>query len=370
MADRLAARASLATPSTSGTQSAVAAQLEVAARYGVRFASYESDGRMQVCYEGEAFRRVLAMASSPEQRARAALALTRLECADPALRPTERAQLDQWRAEVLERVEVNTLPGFVKNRMLMRRASVWSGLAYQFARANSVRPELVEGPSRTATQSAAERALTDLASVSRAELPDEDQAAYNDAAMRVNASRWAAVPVAMNTGTSTSANTTSTKAPHIVTTAGQPGETCVQLIDGQNRAANPLAQRCTYGLVWAQSASANREGNALALAVQPMQTWRELWLFRKVGNEWTISVLPPASTTPDTGYAEFAGWVPGGKQMLIAREARGEGKYQRSFALANIDTLNAERQSSDPASLGAFQRWQDPAWKRNSVSVR
>ena len=144
----------------------------------------------------------------------------------------------------------------------------------------------------------------------------------------------------------------------------------MQLIDGQNRAANPLAQRCTYGLVWAQSATANREGNALALAVQPMQTWRELWLFRKVGNEWTISVLPPASTTPDTGYAEFAGWVPGGKQMLIAREARGEGKYQRSFALANIDTLNAERQSSDPASLGAFQRWQDPAWKRNSVSVR
>ena len=355
VADRLAARASLATPSTSGTQSAVAAQLEVAARYGVRFASYESDGRMQVCYEGEAFRRVLAMASSPEQRARAALALTRLECADPALRPTERAQLDQWRAEVLERVEVNTLPGFVKNRMLMRRASVWSGLAYQRTRAAT--PD---------AGAAAERSLADLASVSRTELPDEDQAAYNDAAMRVNASRWAAASASMGT----SANTTSTKAPHIVTTAGQPGETCVQLIDGQSRAANPLAQRCTYGLVWAQSATANREGNALALAVQPMQTWRELWLFRKVGNEWTISVLPPASTTPDTGYAEFAGWVPGGKQMLIAREARGEGKYQRSFALANIDTLNAERQSSDPASLGAFQRWQDPAWKRNSVSVR
>ena len=186
--------------------------------------------------------------------------------------------------------------------------------------------------------------------------------------MRVNASRWAAVVA--STSTSTNVNTAAIKTPHIVTTAGQPGETCVLLVDGQHSATKPLAQRCTYGLVWAQSATANREGNALALAVQPMPAWRELWLFRKVGSEWTISVLPPASTTPDTGYAEFAGWVPGGKQMLVAREARGEGKYQRSFALITIDTLTPERQSSDPASLGAFQRWQDPAWKRNSVSVR
>jgi len=56
--------------------------------------------------------------------------------------------------------------------------------------------------------------------------------------------------------------------------------------------------------------------------------------------------------------------------MLVAREARGEGKYKRSFELVRLDTLSVERQSGDPAALGAFQRWQDPSWKRMSVSVR
>ena len=46
-------------------------------------------------------------------------------------------------------------------------------------------------------------------------------------------------------------------------------------------ASAPLARRCTYGIVWAASASLNREGNALTLAVQPMDAWRELWVFRK-----------------------------------------------------------------------------------------
>jgi hypothetical protein len=36
----------------------------------------------------------------------------------------------------------------------------------------------------------------------------------------------------------------------------------------------------------------------------------------------------------------------------------------------SVAGLTTERQAGDPSLLGAFQRWQDPAWKRLSVSVR
>jgi hypothetical protein len=96
-----------------------------------------------------------------------------------------------------------------------------------------------------------------------------------------------------------------------------------------------------------------------------------MWLFRKEADGWwTVSVLPPAATTPDVGYAEFAGWVPGGARMLVAREALGEGKYRRNFELVRLDSLLPVQQASDPSLLLAFQRWHDPAWKRDTLSVR
>ena len=349
MADRLAHRASFGAALPKPAQATLAAHLEVATRYGIGFKSYEREGRMQVCYDGEAFRRVLAMESQPQQRARAALALTRPECVDPNLRPLERAQMDQWRADVLERVDTAGLPAYLKNRVQMRRAGLWSAIAYQRARQGQ------------ASDTAAQRSLAELAGVSKSELPDVDQPAYAEAAMRTNATRWAASPA-------TAAPLS--QRPSIATAPGQPGETCVMLVDAKHDVAKPLAKRCTYALVWPQSASLNREGNALALAVQPMEAWRELWVFRKRAAGWSIDVLPPATTQPEVGYAEFAGWVPGGQQVLVAREARGEGKYKRTFELVRLDSLTTERQAGEAALLGAFQRWQDPAWKRMTVSLR
>ena len=354
-ADHLARRASMTTGASRAAEAAIGAHLEVARRYGINFHSFERDGRMQICYDGDAFARVLAMQATPEQSARAVLALTRGECLDPALKVHERASRDQWRATLLDRIDANTLPTQMKNQVLMRRATVWSGLAYQRGRRNE--------PSMEAGQ----RAITDLAGIVRSELSDDDQVTFNDTAMRVNASRWAALPaIAAMPG--------DPKAPQIVTRAGAPGETCVMLVAAGDAARNAqrttLTERCTYGLVWPASASINREASALTLAVQPLDSWRELWVFRKGADGWSIGVLPPAAVSPEAGYAEFAGWVPGGHQMLVAREARGDGKYRRSFEVVRINTLASERQSGDPALLGPFQRWQDAQWKRHSVSLR
>lgn len=347
-AERLAQRASSGV--SNGRQAALTAHMEVASRYGVKFLSYEREGKVRICYQGDAFRRVLAGPATPQQKARAALALTQPECMDPALTPLQRHEKNVWRAEVLERVETASLPGYVKNRVAMRRASVWSTLAYEEAR--------LGGDSRAA----ADRALDELASVQRGELAEEDQPAWNDAAMRVNASRWAVVPAISPAAPGAR--------PSVLTQAGQPGETCVLLVDAKHDAAHPLARRCTYALVWPQSASLNREGNALALAVQPLEAWRELWVFRRRGREWVIDVLPPASLQPGLGYAEFAGWVPGGRQILLAREARSERRYRRSYEVVSLDSLATQRQSSEPTALGPFQRWSDAGWKRMSVALR
>ncbi|MCO5110273.1 MAG: hypothetical protein M9929_05435 [Burkholderiaceae bacterium] len=354
LADRLAHRASAVAPGkTPGAT--LSAHLDVAQGYGVRFVSYAVEGRMQVCYDGEAFRRVLAMPqAAPDQRARAALGLTRPECIDPDLPAHARAGVQEWQAQVLEHVEVAALPTYLRNRVQMRRAMVWSALAYQQARKD------IHGPDVAAS---AARALTELAGVSRNDLPDEDQSAYNDAAMRVGAVRWALVPPAPVPAAARAR-------PTLATEAGAPGETCVLLVDARHGPQAPLLRRCTYGVVWASSARHNRDGTALALAVQPLEGWRELWVLRKTTEGWVADVLPPAAAAPETGVAEWAGWVPGGQRMLVAREARTQGRYRRSFEVVRLDGLAVERVTGDVAALPLFQRWQDAAWKRQTLSLR
>jgi len=347
MAERLAARASAKLPPQAET--ALAAHLEVVASYGVAMRSYEQDGKVRVCYDGDAFRRELAMTPNAEQRARAALALSNGACIDPAMGVAQRIEHDRWRAELLDTVDMAHLPEHVKNRIHMRRAAVWSSVAFQRARKGE-----------DAAQ-AAGRAEQALAAVNKTELADEDNAAYAEAGVRVGAVRWAleAAPAAPAQGKA---------APQLAVTAvaGRPGETCVVL----QGAGKQLLNRCTWGVAWLASARVNPQGTALALAVQPTDGWRELWLFHRQGDGWTVDVLPPASSDPDIGYAEFAGWVPGAAKMLAAREVRAEGKFRRSFELLDMASLATERSADRPESLSTFYKWQDPAWKRGTVSLR
>ncbi len=354
MAERLARRASARQGKPGGD--ALAAHLEVAASYGVNMISIERDGQVQLCYNGDAQRRVLALPATDSQKALAALALTRHDCVPATLTPTERFAQDNWRAEVLDRVDTRDLSEVLKNRLHMRKAGVWASLAYQRAR----RPEVAAA----AVQAAGVRALQELAGVNKIELADTDAASYSDAATRVGASRWAAEPVLTEHGAATPGK------PWVQVRAGQPGETCVQLQDATHDGKNPLLTRCTYGVVWPASATVNRQGNALALAVQPLDSWREMWVFQKGPNGWGVDVVPPALDNPELGYVEFAGWVPGTAQVLAARETRVDGRYKTSFEVLNATTLEVQKQADQPKSLSLFYKWQDPIWKGQTVSLR
>jgi len=351
MAERLARRASV--PQQGKAGQTVAAQLDVAAAYGVNMVSFERDGQVRLCYDGEAHRRVLALPATEPQKAAAALALTRHDCVAPELTPVQRFERDNWRAEVLDRVDTGKLSGVLKNRLRLRKAGVWASLAYQRTR----RPEL----GAPAVQQAGQRALDELAGIDKTELMESDAYAYSDAAIRVGASRWATAAVAPAVKPARLSVTVST---------GQPGETCVHLLDAKHDANNPLLTRCTYGIVWTASAAPNPQGTALALAVQPLDTWRELWVFRQGAQGWSVDVVPPAADHPGLGYVEFAGWVPGGRQLLAAREARTEGRHKQSFEVLRMSTLEVEKQADKPNNLSSFYRWQSPAWKAITVSVR
>ena len=375
MAERLARRASSRSGKGSDT---VAAHLEVAARHGLKFSSFERDGAMQLCYDGEAFRRVLALPAQAEQMARAVLALTRHDCIDPQLPASQKQQLDRWRAEVLERVTpaiTTALSEPTRNRLRLRRAGVWSALAFVQARSGAA--------GVGAAQATERRALAELAAINKSELTDDDQADYAQAAVRVGAARWAAAPA---TAPATPATASAAGRVAVHTQPGEPGQTCVLLTEAshgpktppqtqpqtqpQASLQTPLLRRCTYASVWLASARLSPDGRTLVLAVQPLESWLELWVFRASATGWQLDVLPPAATDPGLGYVEFAGWVAGTAQMLLAREARVEGRMRRSFELLDLDTLNVTRQATAPQSLTPFYRWQDALWKQQTVSLR
>jgi hypothetical protein len=346
MAERVARRAS-----APGAPKAATAALETVAPYGVKFTSLAvRDGALTLCYDGDAFRRVLARpGASTDEQARAALALTRADCIDPALPARERVAVNAWRAQTLDRIDLAPLGASTKQRLHVRRAAVWASVAFDRSRTGE------------APQAAAQRALDELAAVDRRELSDDDRAAYDDAAVRVGATRWAA-----QTGVAPAAKLSVATQP-----GDEPGQTCVALLD--TKQATPLARRCTYGTVWTASVRVATDAKTAVLAVQPLDAWTELWVFRLQRNgRWTIDALPPAAASETgIGSIEFAGFVPGQAKMLVARESRVGGQWQRRFEVLRLDgSYAAERWASTPQKVTAFTRWADAAWKQGTVILR
>ena len=147
-------------------------------------------------------------------------------------------------------------------------------------------------------------------------------------------------------------------------------KSCVHLVDAKHDVKNPLLTRCTYGIVWTASTSVSQDSSALTLAVQPSDTWREMWVFQKSGKGWDVNVVPPGLDAVSIGYIEFAGWTSSAKNLLAAREVKKAGRYTTSFEVLHRDTLVTDKHADKPSSLSTFYRWQDPLWKAKTVSLR
>ena len=344
MSERLADEASgspthLAQPS---------ARLDVVEQFGVHMRSFERDGHMQVCYDGDMFRRVIAMpGADAEARARALLGLTRPDCIDPDLGPVLRGSLDEERRALLDLIDDRALGAATRSRVHARRAGVLAALAFEAAR---------RGEACTA---AVERALSELLAVQANDLAEDRRAEYLDAVLRVAAIRWGTNLPAAPPGKLILA-----RAP------GEPGQTCLTLEESNPHGAVPLLRRCTYGVVWMNSAQEIPQGPALMLAVQPLESWRELWVFHRTAAGWTVDVLSPGADDPEQGYVDYAGFVPGSRLLMTAREVKRHGRLERRFEERRLDDLALVRQAGAPDLLRDFGRWQDVAWRRDTLALR
>ena len=344
MAERLADQASGSTEHLAD----FAPHLEVAEQFGVRMRSFERNGRMRVCYDGELFQRVLTLSGAqPEERAHAVLGLTRSDCIDPDLSPVPRAAVDNERARLLDQVKDGELNAMTRSRLHARRAGVWAAIAFEQDRRGDP------------AGAAAERALAELLAVRPDDLGDDRRLEYVDAVLRVSAIRWAAALPAPQPGPLT-----------LALAPGNPGQTCIALTDARRPRAAEVIRRCTYGIVRTASIQAIPQGPALVLAVQPLESWRELWVFHEKAGSWTIDVLSPGLDSPEEGYVDFAGYAPGTRRLLIAREVKDRGRFRRSFEELRLDDLALVRQASSPELLRDFGRWQDVAWRRDTLALR
>jgi len=362
MALRLGQRAS-ARVARAGDGS-LAQQLEVAESYGVHFVSVEREGATHVCYDGEGFRRVLAMGGSGPARVRAALGLTEPSCVDPALGATAALTLVKWQVDVLDSVDLAKagpdVPAYARARLRLRRSIVQSELAFSAARA---------GDAALARQ-AGEAAKSELALADRATLADEDRLTYEEAALRAGAVRWAAEPAAAPPGSAKL---------DVQIAAGTPGQTCVRIKSRATPQAPPL-EHCTYGVVWPSSVRIAPNDAAVAMVVQPLVGWSELLVLHPAASGWVADTITPAALDPDVGYAELAGFSPDGAHLFVVRESRASGPLgaphtlapwiKTAFQVVATSDLHVEKEGTSLGSIPKAKRWETADWRRGTLALR
>ena len=341
MADRLARRAS-----ASGGDATAAEQLEVARSWGIVLDSVEQPDGARISLRRRGVpRRPRARPRGERCGDRGARADRAGLRADDARRErARRARRGRARAARARRSD-DRVHGPMGNELRVRRAEIAAQLAW--ARGAQGRP-------RGGGEARRRRGLG-FARVDKAELAEDDEAAYASSAIAVAASRWAAMPAAAIPGLA------------LTLTPGEPGETCVS-VKTPKGAESPA--KCTHGQVWDASLRANKDRSAAVLAIEPLPGWLELWMFRRgADGGWMVDVLAPSTDGPDLGYVELAGWSPDGGHALIVREARADGAVKKSYETITLATLAVDHASSTLAGSGAKQ-WANADWRGRTLALR
>lgn len=354
MAERLARRASATTQSAPGA--VLAEHRAVAESYGVAFVTSEREGRIQLAYDGDAFRTVLATSHDPAERARAALALS----ADTALAgdasPVVVRTWNEWRRDVLVQVEPSELPPHVAGPLRLRRARVLAWLAHAYA--------AIDDAERA--RESAGKALFELSQVDRGALVPDDVPLLDDTAVRVAAVRDAAAlgVAAEKMGGGKLA---------VEVRRGEDGRTCIAVrpAAATGAGAAPLTERCTFGVVWSSSTRVSARGNAVAIAVQPLPSWTELWVFReRAPGGWGVDLVVPGATTPGAGYVEAAGFSADGQRLAVVREVMVDGRRKKSFEVLATRDLTTEIQSPTLERFASFRKVAAPDWQVTTLALR
>jgi hypothetical protein len=334
MSERLARRASV----RGAIDPTLPAHLEVARSYGITFASVETEGRARICYDGDAFQRVLALGGTIEARARAALSLTDARCRPADLGHARALERAEYESRVLDAPDVVQLQPAVANRIRMRRVAAWSRAAYELAKNRDARGGEL-----------AMRAVDELARVDRAALESSDQLTYEQAAVLAASVRYAAE---------------ADRKPRtdVEVKPGEAGQTCLHV--------GPELARCTFGVLWASSLRESPNRERFTVAASPLPGWVELWVFSRAGGTWKSETLIPAVAAPELGYVEHAGWLPDNRRLLAVREASVEGAVTREFLIVDAETAAVEKRARTMAGLGAFKRHAGADWKNNTLALR
>lgn len=321
--------------------------LHVAESYGIEFRNHVVDEETSsICYDGKAFRRLLAIPASPKAHAHAALALTESRCFPTAPTPREQRELDEWSITVLDKTDPLSVSPYLGNRLRMRRANSLSRLAYSSARSGDLE--------KAATLS--ENARNSFLRIDKSQLLKRDESRYARTAMRVASMRWARHLEATRAAKGKTTIAVSLK-------ERSPGETCIR-IGNKKRGI----ERCTYALVLASSVQ--QLPGAVAISVQPLPGWQELWVFQVQEGEWVVNRMLPATGQPELGYVELAGYVSNGKSILVVREALVEGSTRRRFQRVDRKSMAITTDASSLRRFRTFKNNSSPRWKSETLSLR